>query len=66
MVTVGSPGIVGCAASNVVGANLSGSVVIGARATTSVTFPSRMIVNAPHGCQDAVFPLIFGGSAVHP
>jgi hypothetical protein len=62
-VTVGSPGVVGCAQSNVAVTNFSGSLIVAKNATVTKSLPINMLSSAPDQCRGATFPLTFGGTA---
>jgi hypothetical protein len=62
-VTVGSPGVVGCAQSNVAVTNFSGSLIVAKNATVAKSLPINMLPSAPDQCRGATFPLTFGGTA---
>jgi hypothetical protein len=62
-VTVGGPGVVGCAQSNVAVTNFSGSLIVAKNATVTKSLPINMLSSAPDQCRGATFPLTFGGTA---
>jgi hypothetical protein len=62
-VTVGSPGVVGCAQSNVAATSFTGSLIVAKNATVTKSLPINMLPSAPDQCRGATFPLTFGGTA---